>query len=241
MSKTKKTRRSKRGNSSGKKRTILGMPPLLVIPLVLTGLIFSVYNVGAGYVTEQANNCILNHKLDDASEWLNQLDKFPGKEVDCALLRARVARKRGNYQVMEEQLQIVRELTANSSPAEVQRNVERTKLERVLMAAQTGDHDYAETFLQPYLISDDLGPYDKREVCESFIFGYIQFQLFDPALLLIDTWIKDFPNDARPYYLRASISRSRFQPREAEKSLHRALELNPQYHKAAYELASVMM
>ena len=241
MSKTKKSNPSRRGKSKRKKRTILGMPPLLVIPLVLTGLVFSVYTAGAGYFTEKANSCILNHRLDDASGWLDKLASFPGQEVECAFLRARVARKRGDYATMDEQLQLVRELTANMSSSQIQRNVERTKLEQVLMAAQTGDHDYAENFLEPYLISDDLGPYDKREVCESFIFGYIQFQLYDPALLLIDTWIKDFPNDARPYYLRASISRSRFQPREAEKSLHRALELNPQYFKAAYELASVMM
>ena len=130
MSKTKKSNRPRRGKSNRRKRTILGMPPLLVIPLVLTGLVFSIYTAGAGYLTEKANSCILNHRLDDASGWLDKLASFQGQKIECALLRARVARKRGDYATMEEQLQLVRELTADMSSSEIQRNVERTKLEQ---------------------------------------------------------------------------------------------------------------
>jgi putative PEP-CTERM system TPR-repeat lipoprotein len=71
------------------------------------------------------------------------------------------------------------------------------------------------------------------------ILAHVREKRYDKALAAVDNLAKDKPNDPVVHNLRASILLSQNKPEQARPHLLKALEINPGYYPAAYNLASL--
>lgn len=147
---------------------------------------------------------------------------------DAHFLRARLARKLGQYDVMARALQRAAEQGAD------RRQVE---LELLLAEAQRGRLAPLEAELGKLLAEGR----DPAEVCEAFVQGCLLKYRLDDALQMLELWEADYPRDARPHMLRGRILEHRVDLVGAKQELEQALRKNPRYGAAAYNLARILV
>ncbi|MBT4694906.1 MAG: tetratricopeptide repeat protein [Planctomycetaceae bacterium] len=182
------------------------------------------------YPVNEAKASLLDHKLEIAQEWITFAQNIPFvKKSQIHFLTARLERRKGNYRQMSSYLDLAQD--AGYDPEMITR-------ERILASAQSANLDKARPHLSK-LLEDPRG--DEREICEAYIIGFLQFQLNDSAIQLVQAWQQDFPSDARPHYLEGIIYKSMNVNKGAEQCFLNALKVDPKYYAAAMEVAEVLL
>ncbi|MGQ9607206.1 MAG: tetratricopeptide repeat protein [Thermogutta sp.] len=114
----------------------------------------------------------------------------------------------------------------------------RTRRERWLLQAQSGDLQAAEPHLAELLI-DQEG--DALETCQAYVLGYFANLRFDDARRLLDTWRQDHPQDAQVHYLQGYLSQAIAHFPEAVEAYQKAIAIQPDRDELRCRLAEVLM
>ncbi len=176
-----------------------------------------------------ASSSIARHDFEVADSWL----RF-GSQIGCTsgeshFLSARIARHRGDFKTMSDELAVAsRQGCAN----------ERVELERQLSQAQSGKLDEVEKALSENL-SKGIG--DLAEICEAYANGLSMASRFNDALSILEAWHRDLPNDPVPIYRIGRIQEHLILVDDAKASYRSAIELQENYYPALYSLARLLL
>lgn len=176
-----------------------------------------------------AERALAARNPEEAARWLDRSQRLGPADAQGELLRAKVARRQQDYEGVRRHL--LRAHKLNGPPELLAR-------EECLVFAQSGQLREAEPHLAN-LLSSSQG--DAAEVCEAFVTGYLQTYQPAKAHMLLDGWIKDYPNDPLPHLIRGGISSGALNWKEAEASFRKALALEPGNQEAAVGLADVLV
>ncbi|MBL8817908.1 MAG: tetratricopeptide repeat protein [Planctomyces sp.] len=174
-----------------------------------------------------AERALSQHRAADAVYWIDWADAIQSENPDTALLRVRAVRRMGIPQAIDEAMAEAQRRGVN--PRSLQR-------ERILYAAQSGRMRQCDPLLSS-LLTDISG--DNKDVCLAYVTGYLRNQRTSDALLLIDAWMKDAPEDGYPWLIRARIRRVQQDLVAAEKDLGETLQRSPGWIEAQIELAEI--
>jgi thioredoxin-like negative regulator of GroEL len=216
---------SKVRRSSFNRRSIIVAGSLL-LGLLLIG---TVLRVLPGFLKWQTRRELTLRDLDKASATLDQLERWYDADGESSFLRARLSRKRGDWNGVRDALLQAQKL---------QYPVSLLEREQWLAQAQSGQLRPAEPHL-PQLLVDPQN--DGGEICEAFVNGYFLNHRLTDALRLLDAWIADYPNDPEPRIIRGKIRVDQQYLKEAESDLRAARSLDPKSSSAALELADVLI
>ncbi|GIX04382.1 MAG: hypothetical protein KatS3mg114_0251 [Planctomycetaceae bacterium] len=179
-------------------------------------------------VEQQARRHLSRHDVSAAAWWLEGWGRWLPSSPARALLQARLARKRGDMEATRRWLEQAQQLGAD--PRLVQR-------EALLAMAQSGQLREAEPHLPRLLVeAGDEAP----EVSEAFVLGYMRTLRTADALRLLEAWIADWPEQPRPWLLRARLYVMQHQYTKARADFLQALQRDPQFLPAALELAELL-
>lgn len=199
------------------------------------GLLVSLLIVGAAYgalprfLKWQTRRELTLRNLDKASSTLDQFERWYGVDGESSFLRARLCRKRGDWNGVHDALLQAKER---------QYPVRLLEREQWLVQAQSGQLRPAEPHL-PQLLVDPQN--DGGEICEAFVNGYFLNHRLTDALRLLDAWIADYPKDAEPRIIRGKIRIDQQYLKEAEADLRAAWSIDPKSSSAALELADLLV
>ena len=172
----------------------------------------------------RAAACERNQQLIFAAEWHRRAESFGANSAEYWLARARIARK---LAFDEEQ---VRYLTHARDKGADRRKLE---LEVMLSEAQRGQLSKLRSQLSKVLKEGGSGD----EIGNAYVEGCLISYRLDEALSMINVWQADFPADGRPHFLRGRILEHRTNMPGAEKEFRIALEKQPKYAAASYNIA----
>jgi len=166
---------------------------------------------------------------ETASLSIERFEAWVGRDAESCFLRARLCRKRGDWDGVREFLLQARDR---------QFPIDRLEREQWLTLAQSGQLRAAEFHL-PTLLTDPRD--DGAEICEAFVNGYFINHRLTDALRLLDVWIADFPKDSEPLLIRGKIRAEQQFLKDSESDLRAALSLNPDSDTVKLELADVLV
>lgn len=202
---------------------------LTALVLLVAGLIWTGRPFLADWALVNVRAAQTARNLDRAKIWLDRAGWLGAAPQEIAFLRARQARKNGQAVPMEQALR--QALAQGLDPRRADR-------ERVLMQAQAGNLLQAEPHLGPLLLE---AKGDEVEICEAFVNAYVLNYRVQEADQLLDSWSTDFPRDPLPELFRGRISEHKQELDLAEQHYRRALELDPRFGPAAYNLARLAL
>ncbi len=148
---------------------------------------------------------------------------------EAVALQLRVCRKLGDVALYETVEQQARRLGVVA---------ERLERERWLLEVQAGVLNAGPARLTA-LLNDPRQ--DGREICEAFVNGYVLNYQVDEALVLIDAWRGDYPNDPMPWLVLGRIEEHRGNVERCAEHYQQALKTNPRFAPAAYNLARLKL
>jgi predicted Zn-dependent protease len=164
-----------------------------------------------------------------ALDWLHAAEKIDGDDSTTQFLLARSCRRLARFDDMNRHLQQAARL---GFPG---RRIER---ERLLAVAQTGRVREIERRLTAML--SDAGD-DGPEICAALVDGLnLSFDL-ELANVVLEGWIREYPRDPEPYYLRGELSFGGGEWPEAIAMLQKCLELAPDRVPARLRLAQCLV
>jgi tetratricopeptide (TPR) repeat protein len=159
--------------------------------------------------------------------WLDWATILAPEDDETAFLRARAYRRLGDMN--RSKAAINRAFLAKASR-------ERLTREEWLCDAQSGQMQNIEQQLNQ-LWNDPRGDLD--EIREALFLGCVKSGRHDDALQILDSWIAEHRNHARPYLQRARFWELKSKMRKALEDLQQAMELEPQNAEVAVELATL--
>jgi len=131
------------------------------------------------------------------------------------LLLARTHRRLGNLDRVPALLRRARKLGADP---------ERAQRETWLLLAQSGRLVEAE----PHLADLLMDPRDDgADICQAYVQGYFANLRVNRATELLDAWEKEYPDDARPHFMRAFLLDALAMQNEAVAAYRRGLAMAP--------------
>ena len=175
-----------------------------------------------------ARRSLQQHDTVQALQHLQWADKLGTPSPETTLLEAQCARRNGQPEEFHRLLKMAQQRGA--TPTSIQR-------ESILFAAQSGQIQLAAPHLST-LLTDTSG--DNKDVCLAYITGYLRNHRIDDALVLLDAWIKDSPNDYLPWKIRGRVSKHRRDNVSAESDLRHAFQLRPDDSETLVELAELL-
>lgn len=158
----------------------------------------------------------------DIAEWLGS------RRLDTALLRCRAARRAGDPNLIR---QAIKSLAPRGAATGLQRR------EMLLFQAQSGEMAEAGPWLSR-LLTDETG--DNRDVCISYVIGYLRLQQYQEAGGLVDALMRDDPADAFPWYVRGRVFALQQQFPKAEADFREAMVRCPDWLEPVVWLAEVL-
>ncbi len=173
-----------------------------------------------------AERSLETHDVPQAMKWLDWADAIGSESPETAVLRLRAVRRSGDTAKIEAAFADAQRRSAN--PRHIQR-------ERTLYAAQSGKMRQSDSLLSS-LLTDTSG--DNKDVCLAYVTGYLRNQRTSDALVLLEAWIKDAPEDGYPWLIRARIRRVQQDLLGSEKDLKEALQRKPEWPKLSWNWRS---
>lgn len=138
----------------------------------------------------KAEEALRVRKAESAEAWLAAAVRAEPESGEVHFLLARLARRRGQLDVVHEELRRAYEFGIPQ---------DRILREQWLALAQAGQMREAEPHLTELLLSaGDETP----DVCEAYVNGYFRNLQFAPAFKILDAWEEDYPDDAQPHLFR---------------------------------------
>lgn len=195
---------------------------------VIILLLFVGPSVAASTWNLWAAQAIADDQPDRALGWLKWSVWLNNRDGEAVFLTARAYRKKGQFDQVREQL--LRAHKLNFDPR-------RLEKEQVLALAQNGQMMEAEPAFGE-LLRNPQG--DEVEICEAFTHGFFLNRQYNEAFRLLESWIKDFPNSVKPYYMRGHIqSRLQHYP-QAESDFRKVLSIDSNHPAAAFGLGEAL-
>ena len=160
--------------------------------------------------------------------YLGMAEILGSRRLDTALLRCQAARRAGDPALIRAALD---DLAARGAAPRLQAR------EMLLFQAQSGEMAEAGPWLSR-LLTDETG--DNRDVCISYVVGYLRLQRYQEAGSLVDALMKDDPGDAFPWYVRGRVFELQQQFPKAESDFRAAMERSPNWLEPVVCLAEVL-
>ncbi|MGV2334272.1 MAG UNVERIFIED_CONTAM: tetratricopeptide repeat protein [Planctomycetaceae bacterium] len=88
------------------------------------------------------------------------------------------------------------------------------------------------------LLTDETG--DNRDVCISYVIGFLRTQRYQEAGALVDALMKDVPEDPFPWYVRGRVFALQQQYPQAEADFRAAMERNPEWLEPVISIAELL-
>jgi tetratricopeptide (TPR) repeat protein len=163
-----------------------------------------------------------------ALAWLDYAEVLGARRLDTALLRCQAARRDGDPRIIREALDA---LARRGAPPRLQER------ELLLFQAQSGEMSEAAPWLGQ-LLTDETG--DNRDVCISYVVGFLRTQRYQEAAALVDALMKDVPEDPFPWYVRGRVFALQQQYPQAEADFRAAMAKNPEWLEPVISLAELL-
>jgi tetratricopeptide (TPR) repeat protein len=149
--------------------------------------------VSVAWHNGRAKRYLLAQQNEQALRELRLALQLDSDRAETHFLLARTHRRLGNLAKVPTLLR--RAVKLGGPP-------ERAQRETWLLLAQSGRLREAEPHLANLLMDPrDDGP----DICEAFVQGYFANLRVDEALQLLDVWQKQYPDDAKPHFMRAYL------------------------------------
>lgn len=175
-----------------------------------------------------AQRALAQHDNEAVLGWLDWATWLTSEDGETAFLRMRTFRRMGRLDQMAQAMNRAYQL--RYSPTRLQR-------EQWLGQAQFGQLADVERHLAT-MLSDPQG--DTEEICEAYVTGYVQAGRVSHALQILQSWMNDWPTQARPYLLRARLWNRIAKFRHAVEDLQRAQQLDPTDLDVQFEFGTTL-
>lgn len=195
----------------------------------LVGLIAYVTPSGARKLSLRlAQSRESSQRLIDSRYWLDVAARWGEDSSDYWTRRCRIARKFSRDDELASSLRM-------ADQKGVDPEILRTEV--LLADTQRGNLNRIEKQLSELL----TGSYPADEVCNAFAEGCLIKYRLDDALSVLEVWELDYPNDARPNFLRGRIFEHRTDVPRAQAEYREALRKSARYAAASYNLARTLV
>lgn len=205
----------------GRRFLVFGVPLLL-------GLAVACYWGAPLFAEWRGAVCERQQQLLLAAKWQKSAELWGANSAEFWLAKARVDRKLARD---ADFLIDLKRAQAKGAPTR------RLELESLLAEAQRGQLTRLRQQLSQVLLQGAPGD----EVCNAYVEGCLIAYKLDDATELLKNWSADFPQDGRPHFLRGRILEHRTNLSAARDEFQRALDLQPTYAAAAYNLARTLV
>ena len=197
------------------------------IGLIVVALGISFPTLNRTIRTFFAERALGEQNAELALGWLESIPEW-NRVGQTHLLLAKVYRRQGKFDLVEENLQTAWD---RGVP------VEQLEREQWLAMAKSGQTHEAELHLRQLM----LDPRDDgQEICESFVTGYLLNHQFAKAVSLLDVWELEYPEDPRPHELRGLSFEDTERWSEAVTCYERALSLAPGKTRIRRDMAACL-
>jgi tetratricopeptide (TPR) repeat protein len=200
MRRPRRMRSSERARSSGETATAASpdgetrkTPQLVLLGAVFVALLVCAITVSVVVADRLAIRAAAARDPDAALAWLTFAERFHGVGSQGELLRARLARRKGNVEQMARHLQAAEQ--AGASKAAVRR-------EWMLAEIQSGRLESHEPQVKAWLMDGDP---DLAEIADAYANGLAACSRFDEALEILGAWGNDYPKDPMPAFRAGRI------------------------------------
>ena len=183
----------------------------------------------SAYPNRKADRCLKIDHLDDAEWWLDLSEMCLDQNPRTSLLRARIARKKGDAELFTDYLRSF--IDQGGSP-------DRAEKENILAAAAAGQSPALMGQLADLLIAQDI---DTDEVCCAFANGFLVANDLQQAFVLIHEWKQSFPEDPRPHYANGRVQDHLSNQAVAEQEYLLALDRVPDHYPSAFALGRLLL
>lgn len=200
--------------------------PLLVLIVAGAAVLFG----GVPWCQSKASQAMRLGRFETAQRWLDRAGWLGLRDGRTELLRARLDRKRGRFEAMQDHL---RKAAGLGYPRSL------VAAEQLLAELQGGglpsvDPRVANLFVRAEIEGDTLS--------EAYVLGCLRKYEFPPALTLLDSWETDFPKDPRPHFLRGRILEHSSAELQAKEEYRRAsVKAGGVFAPAEYSLARIAL
>jgi len=195
---------------------------------VLAGLFAASFWGVRQFAEWRGSFCERQQQLLLASKWQNTAARWGADSAVFWLAKAQVDRKLARDADFLNDLKRAQARGASTR---------RLELETLLAEAQRGQLSRLRQQLSQVLLQGAPGD----EVCNAYVEGCLISYKLDDAAELLKNWSADFPQDGRPHFLRGRILEHRTNLSAARDAFQRALDLQPTYAAAAYNLARTLV
>lgn len=225
---TKSSNRSlEQGNG---KKAYFGRPVTLFLVLVCLLIAFLWSGGIVGFTNSMAKNAIASKKLESADGWLAIARQLSSSNAETDFLQAKSERQRGNLDKMANHLKTAYNKGFDPSKLEREQTLAFASLGRFSADMEEQMNDWLDSR------EGDFG-----EVVDAYTNGLTTISRFDHALELLKWWEQTAPWDPVPHYRIGRINEHMYQASEAESQYRKAIAKEPNYHKATYNLARVIL
>lgn len=215
-----------KGRSGRGRRFVLGL-----VTIVVAGLLawWASAELAARNDARQARRSLDEGRLADADAALGRWERARPRSAEMHYLRARLAWARGDLPALQTELARAQTL---GYPATAMAGL------RGLLLARTGQTAQAEPLLQQAV---GQGGRVDPDVAEALARIYLGAYRLARAAEVLDRWSRDWPDDARPCFLRTEVdTRNRAADDVVLVNLLAALERDPNLHQARLRLADLL-
>lgn len=198
-----------------------------LIGLVVLACASATLPLARNYCADQVTAALQSADLRSAETWLTRLQQLGRQHPEALRLELRCLRKK--FAIQEFQIRLEEARRAGLAESVLQH-------ELILASAQAGDLAGLQQKLPDLLLAGE----DLEEVCESFVVGCLLCYRLDDAVRVLEIWRQDFPESARPVFLRSRLREHSDELPEAAEGYRQALKLNPRFGPAAFSLGRAL-
>lgn len=201
----------------------------IVAVVVLAGGCWLLKPVARDFALGRARVLLDEREHDAALTWAKRAEFLESDSAEAHFLLARAYRRLEDFDAARAHLKRAHDLGWDT---------EKLEREQWIALAQTGQFSRMRRHFPELFVNAGA---DGPEISNGFVLMELsQFRLHS-ALAVINAWKRDFPKDARPHFLRGRIGSVVRNWKEAEREFAKAVELDPEFLQARYELARTRM
>jgi type IV pilus assembly protein PilF len=163
---------------------------LIVAAVCLTATAWFGGDLYVRWLHSGARTAIHDRRIDEAMRLLERARALDGSNAETCFLLARGSRLQGRLKNMRDYLE-------EASSCGYARD--RLQLEQWMGMAQIGDLQLSESPLYDAMLESDE---DSREICEALASGYLRTWQVQKAMVIVDGWILDYPDDPQPHLVK---------------------------------------